>query len=170
MADIGQILLLPPPPVRATDRALTSHGQPGRGAVQASEDGSTPAGASVSEQGRARRFRFRVYEGGETSNTGTELDTRSTGTKQALTTASTGPGNSDSLDSRSGLSGGAAGRDAGFSNPNSGASSAFLAQSIAQEQLGAGLYNPPYAAAAAAYTRTGAALTPRASAGVDFSA
>jgi hypothetical protein len=36
--------------------------------------------------------------------------------------------------------------------------------------LGEGLHNPPFAAATTAYTRTGAALTQRSSAGVDISA
>ncbi len=46
---------------------------------------------------------------------------------------------------------------------------AFRPQSFAQEQLGEGLHNPPFAAASAAYTRTGAALNARASAGVNLS-
>jgi hypothetical protein len=48
-------------------------------------------------------------------------------------------------------------------------STAFLAQSIAQEQLGQGLHNPPHAAASAAYTRTGNAVSYRTSLGVDVS-
>jgi hypothetical protein len=167
MADIAQIYLLPPPSARSTDRALAPQG---RGSVQPPEDGSAQAGASVNDQARARRFRFRVHEGGETSNTGTELDASSAGASKTLTASPIDLGNSDSLESQGGRSGQAAGRNAGFQKSNGGASSAFLAQSIAQEQLGEGLYNPPYASAAAAYTRSGAALTPRASAGVDLSA
>src|SRR4051812_21868900 len=126
MTDIAQIYLLPPP-VRpaATDRALALRNA-------APEDGSQQAGASVNEQLRARRFRFRVHEGGEPSDTGTELDTRRTGTPTSLTASNIGLRNSDSLTDRSGLGG----RNATFSNSNGGASSAFLAQSIAQEQLG----------------------------------
>jgi hypothetical protein len=160
MTDIAQIYLLPPP-VRlpATDRALAPRNA-------APEDGSQPAGAAVNEQLRARRFRFRVHEGGETSDTGTELDTRRTGTPASLTASNIDLRNSDSLDNRSGLGG----RNATYSNSNGGASSAFLAQSIAQEQLGEGLHNPPFAAATTAYSSTGAALTPRPSAGLNITA
>ena len=164
MAEIGQIYLLPPP-VRppATDRALATQQQ-----AQAPQDGSSQAGSS--DQLRARRFRFRVYEGGETSETGTELDTRRTGSNAAATASNIDLGNSDSLQSQSGRSGRSSARDGTFYNANPGASSAFLAQSIAQEQLGEGLHNPPFAAATTAYSRTGAALTQRPSAGVDISA
>jgi hypothetical protein len=159
MADIAQIYLLPPP-VRspATDRALAPRNT-------APEDGSQRAGASVNEQISARRFRFRVYEGGETSDTGTDLDTRRAGTAPGLSASDINLGNSDSLDARPGLGG----HGTTFSNSRGGASSAFLAQSIAQQQLGEGLHNPPYATATSAYSRTGAALNPRPSAGVDIS-
>ena len=170
MAEIAQIYLLPPP-VRppASDRALATQGATrGQGAPGAPEDGSNQAGSS--EQLRARRFRFRVHEGGETSETGTELDTRRTGSNAALIASDIDLGTSDSLQSQSGRSGRSNDRDATFYKPNAGASTAFLAQSIAQEQLGEGLHNPPYAAATTAYSRTGAALTPRASAGVDVTA
>lgn len=166
MAEIAQIYLLPPP-VRppATDRALATQQQ----SAAVPEDGSVQAGSS--DQLRAKRFRFRVYEGGETAETGTELDTRRTGSNAAANSA-IDLGNSDSLESPSGRSGRSSARDGTFykGNAGSGASSAFLAQSIAQEQLGEGLHNPPFAAATTAYTRTGAALTPRPSAGVDVSA
>lgn len=169
MADIAQIYLLPPP-VRlpGTDRALTPQQSQG---ASAPADGSSQAGAAASDQGRARRFRFRVYEGGEASNTGTELQTRRTGTNPTTPGASgIDLGNSDSLESQGGRSGRSAAQDGAY-RPNTGASSAFLAQSIAQEQLGEGLHNPPFAAATTAYTRTGAAtLTQRSSAGVDISA
>jgi hypothetical protein len=158
MADIGQILLLPPPAqVRpaATARALAPQAAPG-GSTAGSED---PA--------RARRFRFRVYEGGEASDTGTQLETRHAGSPSALTASSIDVGNTDQLDSEAGRSGG--GNVTRFGS-NPGASSAFLAQSIAQEQLGEGLHNPPHAAAAAAYTSTGASLDRRPSAGFDISA
>jgi hypothetical protein len=167
MAEIAQIYLLPPP-VRlpATDRALTPQAGAHGGAP---EDGSVQAGSS--EQARARRFRFRVHEGGETSDTGTELETRRTGTNAAPSASNINLGNSYSLESRSG---GSTGRDGTFYRPNAGASSAFLAQSIAQsiaqEQLSEGLHNPPHAAASAAYNRTGAALSSRPSAGLDITA
>jgi hypothetical protein len=171
MADIAQILLLPPPTVRtsATDRALAPQGQ---AQVAAPEDGSSQTGSA--DQARARRFRFRVYEGGETAQPGTDLDTRRTGSKPGPATSQIDLGSSDTLESRNGQGGRSAGRGAGFSPSNSGSNSrgstAFLAQSIAQEQLGDGLHNPQYGAAAAAYTRTGEALTQRASGGLDISA
>ena len=163
MAEIAQVLMLPPP-VRnpATERALASQGQ-----APAPEDGSAQAGSA--DPGRARRFRFRVYEGGEASQTGTELDTRRTGGKAAFTASQIDLGHSDSLESRSGQSGRSTAQN-GTYRPSTGASSAFLAQSIAQEQLGEGLHNPPFAAATTAYTRTGAALTGRPSAGIDITA
>jgi len=165
MADIAQIYLLPPPTVRppATDRALSPQNQ-----VGPAEDGSAQAGAA--EQIRARRFRFRVHEGGETSNTGTDLDTRRAGSNPALTSSQIDLGNSDQLESQSGRNGRSAGRESGLYNSNPGASSAFLAQSIAQEQLGEGLHNPPFAAATTAYSRTGAALTQPPTAGLDITA
>ena len=169
MAEIAQIYLLPPP-VRppATDRALAPQRSTGGSTGGASEDGSVQGGGS--EQARARRFRFRVHEGGETSDTGTELDTRRTVSNAALTASAIDLGNSDSLESQSGRSGRSSGRDTTFYKSNSSVSSAFLAQSIAQEQLGDGLHNPPYAAATTAYSRTGAALSPRPSAGLDITA
>jgi hypothetical protein len=172
MAEIAQIYLLPPP-VRppATDRALAPRGSTGGASTPAdsgAQDGSVQAGSS--EQARARRFRFRVHEGGETSDTGTELATRRTGSNPALTASGIDLGNSDSLESQSGRSGRSTGPNTTLSKPNTGASSAFLAQSIAQEQLGEGLHNPPYAAASTAYSRTGAALTPAPSAGVNITA
>jgi hypothetical protein len=168
MADIAQILLLPPPPVRtaATGRALAPQGSSG-GASRVPEDGSNQDGLSVNDQTRARRFRFRVYEGGEASQTGTQIDARRAGGQPAVTASSIDLGNSDQLDSQAGRSGGG---NASRFNSNTGASSAFLAQSIAQEQLGNGLHNPPHATAAAAYTSTGASLDPRPSAGLDINA
>jgi hypothetical protein len=149
MADLAQILLLPPPtpplqrlPAREQDLAVS---------------------ADVQQQGgdaaRGKRFRFRVYEGGETS---TDLATRRTDTRVPLT-------NGDSAEDATARSSSGRIRYARSDFP-SGASSAFLAQTFAQEQLGEGLHNPPHAAAATAYGRTGAALNPRASAGLDIRA
>ena len=156
MSEIAQILLLPPPP-RANTRAL---------APQTQDD--TAVQPAAADQARARRFRFRVHEGGETAEPGAELDTRRAGRPAALA-----PRNA-TLDRSSLLNADGQGRDrrpALFgADPGRGASSAFLAQSIAQEQLGEGLHNPPYATASAAYTRTGASLTPRRTAGIDLHA
>jgi hypothetical protein len=169
MSEIGQILLLPPPPVRPGDRALTLQGR-AQGQVQGADDGSSQAGGSVNEQIRARRFRFRVYEGGQTSNAGTDLDTRRTGSPAAFATSNIDLGTSDSLGGGNQTGGRAASRNTGFDQSHSGASSAFLAQAIAQEQLGEGLHNPPYAAAATAYSSTGASLDARPSAGLNITA
>ncbi|HVO04708.1 MAG TPA: hypothetical protein VMT54_21100 [Candidatus Cybelea sp.] len=150
MADLAQILLPPPPqhlPVRrGYELAL----------------GADPATA---DDGRARRFRFRVYQGGESGNTNTNYDARRAGTAQGAT------GNDAVTQSGSAASSNAANRlTAGITSFGNGASSAFLAQSIAQEQLGQGLHNPPNAAANTAYRTAAAALTPPPSAGVNLSA
>jgi len=165
MAELAQVLMLPPPtppqrsalPVRdATDLAVNA-------------DASTG-----SDNARARRFRFRVYEGGdagETDNTRTgtargELGRAETGRAGSgrLTLVSDSNTSTRAQTDRSRSQSGS-GADAFSSNP----SSTFLAQSIAQEQLGDGLYNPPNQQAAIAYTRAATALTPRASAGINLS-
>ena len=136
MADIAQVYLLPPPtpplqrlPAREQEFAVN-------GEQQQSGDAA-----------RGRRFRFRVHDGDETS---TDIATRRTDPRATLT----GKGAAEDATSRasSGRIRYATGADS-----RTGNSSAFLAQAFAQEQLGEGLHNPPYAAASAAYTRTGAA-------------
>jgi hypothetical protein len=156
MSDIAQVLLLPPPP------------RPPVPVSQEREPVATASGASAQEQARARRFRFRVYEGGEAADAGTQYDARRTGDAARLAAAGGGAGGAKVLDAHSDDTG----RSRFYFSRNSGfgGSSAFVAQSIAQEQLGEGLHNPPHAAAAAAYTRAGTALAPRISAGVDLRA
>ena len=146
MADLAQILLLPPPtpplqrlPAREQDLAVN-------------------ADAQGSDNARTRRFRFRVVEGEETT---TDIATRRTSNATRGSTGSTENATADSASPRIRYA---------SSDSRQGSSSAFLAQTFAQEQLGEGLYNPPYAAASAAYSRTGAALNPRLSAGLDISA
>jgi hypothetical protein len=124
--------------------------------------------ASAQEQVRARRFRFRVHEGGEASDPNTHHDARRAGDAARLTGTGSDAEGANALDAHSDKTGRS--RLTFSRNDGFGASSAFLAQSIAQEQLGQGLHNPPHAAAATAYTRAGAALTPRLSAGVDLTA
>jgi hypothetical protein len=150
MADFAPILLLPPPtpypqrlPAREQDLAVNAEVQ-------------------STDTARAKRFRFRVYEGGESSETNTDLATRQAGGRTALK-------NDGSTEDATGQSSSRSIRYS-RSDTGSGSSSAFLAQSFAQEQLGEGLHNPPFAAATAAYSRTGAALDPRASAGLDIRA
>jgi hypothetical protein len=148
MADFAQILLLPPPtpyPQRLPARENEL-------AVNADEQGG---GA---ETARAKRFRFRVHEGDEAS---TDIATRRTDSRAALNS----DGSTEDATARS-----SSGRIRYASvDSRPGSSSAFLAQAFAQEQLGEGLHNPPFAAATSAYSRTGAALSAPASAGVDLS-
>jgi hypothetical protein len=148
MSDLA-ILLLPPPtpplqrlPAREQELAVNAEVQQGGG-----------------DAARAKRFRFRVYEGDESSRTNTDLATRPTNARAS--------GNGAAEDATARAS--SPRLRYATSESRQGNSSTFLAQSFAQEQLGEGLHNPPYAAATAAYSRTGAALNPRASAGVNLS-
>jgi hypothetical protein len=145
MADFAQILLLPPPtpyPQRLPARESDL-------AINAEVQG---------EGARAKRFRFRVQDGESETNLVTA--TRRSGTRGAPT------GNTSAEDATAQAS---SGRIRYANSDSRSGSSAFLAQAFAQEQLGEGLHNPPFAAATAAYGRTGAALNRRGSAGVDFS-
>jgi hypothetical protein len=136
MSDLAQILLLPPP-TPPTQR-------------QQAREQELAVNPDLQQQGgdaaRGRRFRFRVHEGGESN---TDIATRRTDPRSTLS------GNGASEDATGQPSSGRI-RTATADSRN-GSSSAFLAQAFAQEQLGDGLHNPPYAAASAAYTRTGAA-------------
>jgi len=150
MPDFAQILLLPPPtpslqrlPARERDLSVNPELQ-----------GAGPA--------QAKRFRFRVYEGGESSQADTELATRQNGGRASLT-------NDGTTEDALGRSPQGRIRYAN-GDSRSGDSNAYLAQAFAQEQLGEGLYNPPFAAATAAYSRTSRALNERASAGLDIRA
>jgi hypothetical protein len=136
MSDYAQIMLLPPPtpplqrlPAREQDLAVNGEQQSGGDAA------------------RGKRFRFRVYEGGEAN---TEIATRRTDPRTVIN-------NDGAIEDATARASAGRIRYASGSEARSGSSSAFLAQSFAQEQLGQGLHNPPYAAASEAYTRTGAA-------------
>ena len=155
MADLAQVLLLPPPvpppqrlPARERqDLAINADAQQGH------------------DSARARRFRFRVYEGGDSSEAATDNTARRTGAQAALGADSTATDTAESsTDSGTGTRY-TYNRQFGYA-----ASSAFVAQSIAQEHLSDGLHNPPTAAAAAAYNSTGAALNPPVSAGLNITA
>ena len=154
MADFAQILLLPPPAPYPQRPQSSSTARENELAVNPDTQGGGDAA-------RAKRFRFRVYEGGESSETNTDLATRRTGGRGALN-------NDGSTEDATGQSSSRRIRYA-TGDSRSGNSSAFLAQAFAQEQLGEGLHNPPFATATAAYGRTGAALNPRASAGLNIS-
>jgi hypothetical protein len=152
MADFAQILLLPAPqpplqrpPARENELAVPAE---------------TLGGGDTA---RARRFRFRVHEGDEGSATNTDLATRRTDSRTTLN-------NGGSAEDATGQSSSRRIRYASTGDSRSGNSSAFLAQAFAQEQLGEGLHNPPFAAAASAYSRAGAALNAPASAGIDIRA
>jgi hypothetical protein len=137
MSDLAQILLLPPPtpplqrlPARESELAVNAETQQG------------------GDSARGRRFRFRIQEAGEGN---TDIATRRTDPRTALA----GKASVEDATAR-----GSSGRIRYASvDSRPGNSSAFLAQSFAQEQLGEGLHNPPFAAASAAYTRTGAAAS-----------
>jgi hypothetical protein len=155
MADLAQILLLPPPAPFPQRLPLSSTGRDQELAVNTETQGG-------GDTARGKRFRFRVYEGSESSQTTTDLATRRTDTRAGLI-------NNGSVENATAESSSRRGRYASAGS-HAASSSAFLAQSFAQEQLGEGLHNPPYAAATAAYGRTGAAVNPRASAGLDIRA
>src|SRR5689334_16336731 len=117
MSDLAQILLLPPP-------------TPPLQRPQAREQ-ELAANPELQQQGgdaaRGRRFRFRVYEGGESN---TDIATRRTDPRTTLT------GNGSAEDATGQPSSGRI-RTA-TADSRSGSSSAFLAQAFAQEQLGEG--------------------------------
>lgn len=157
MPDIAQILALPVPIRPTPPDSLAQH----RGKVA----GAAYAAAEQGVQGR--RFRFRVYEDG---NTGTENNARrATSSPRSQIAPFQGRDGGAANESAARSSGS---RNTAYQYVNTrtaSPSTAFLAQSIAQEQLGQGLHNPPYAAASAAYTRTGNAVSYRTSLGVDVS-
>jgi hypothetical protein len=158
MADLAQVLLLPAPTLPQRFAAGLPAREGSELAVNADPQGGDTA--------RAKRFRFRVYDGSESGAANNDAARRAGA--QAALAGRAGATASDGAESATGSRTGT--RYAYNRNSGSGASSAFLAQSIAQEQLGEGLHNPPNAAASAAYSRTGAALNPRISAGVDIRA
>jgi hypothetical protein len=155
MADFAQILLLPPPQPPLQRLPLSSTGRESELAVNA----DTQNGGDTA---RAKRFRFRVHEGGDSGAANNDVATRRTDPRAGLD-------NGGSTEDATGQSSSRRIRYVSTGDSRSGNSSAFLAQAFAQEQLGEGLHNPPFAAATAAYGRTGAALSTRASAGVDLS-
>jgi len=151
MSDLAQVLLLPPPtppqrlPVREGNELAVNADAQGGG-----------------DSARARRFRFRVYEGSESGETSVD-QARGSKVRGALN----GGGSTNSTTTQTQTQQQAIRYSTGDSGR--GSSSAFLAQAFAQEELGEGLHNPPFAAASAAYGRAGNALNTRASAGVNIS-
>jgi hypothetical protein len=154
MADLAQVLLLPPPaPQRST--------LPAREATDLTVSAEAPTGDAA----RARRFRFRVYEGGDSGDAAQTATSRVGAGRITLVSDNASSAETDA--DASGLRRGGTGT---YTRLSGNPSSAFLAQSIAQEQLGDGLYNPPNRQATLAYTRAATALQPRLSAGIDLQA
>jgi hypothetical protein len=157
MPEIAQILALPVPIRPTPPDALAQHRGKAAGAAY----------AAAEEGAQARRFRFRVYEDG---HSGTENNSRrATGSTRGQVAAFQSRDGGAAHESATRAPGS---RNTAYHYVNTRAatpSTAFLAQSIAQEQLGQGLHNPPHAAASAAYTRTGNAVSYRTSLGVDVS-
>ena len=150
MSDLAQVLLLPPP----TPPQRFTTGLPVREGNELAVNTDAQGGG---DSARARRFRFRVYEGSESSETSTDV-ARGTGARNSSGTASSATTDRSQQAIRY-----------ASSDSGKGSSSAFLAQAFAQEELGEGLHNPPFAAASAAYGRAGNALNTPASAGVNIS-
>lgn len=144
MADIGRILYLPPAVV--TGRAAGIPGEDrARQAVPAVE---TDAANADANQARAKQFRFRVYDGGRPDQTlagDNGLPTRRTGNARADEAERGSQGNADAN----------TGRTQNFASGFTTASAPFLAQLIAQEQLQAGLHDPPLRQADRAYRQAG---------------
>ena len=158
MSDLAQILLLPPPTPPPQRLPV---GTAGRASHELAVNPEAQGEAQGGDNARAKRFRFRVYDGSDSSETNVDYSARRTDTRASVA-------NRRSAEDATAQS--SSGRiQYGRGDSGRGSSSTFLAQSFAQEQLGEGLHNPPYATATAAYSRTGAALNPRASAGVNFS-
>lgn len=144
MADIGRILYLPP--AVATGRAT---GIPGEDrASQAVPAVETDAANADANQARAKQFRFRVYDGGRPDQAlagDNGLPTRRAGNARPQEAER---GNQSNAEAN-------AGRSQNFAGGLTTASAPFLAQLIAQEQLQAGLFDPPLRQADRAYRQAG---------------
>lgn len=150
MADIGRILFLPPPTVPGRANSIQTTPNPATtnpGADQAAPD---QAGATDdANAGRAKQFRFRVYDGGRPDEKlagDNGLPARRAGDAPADESAAR-------PQARVGVEpAGQAGRSSAAITT---ASAPFLAQLIAQEQMRPGLYDPPLRAADRAYRQAG---------------
>lgn len=157
MTDIGRILYLPPPvqpgrgsatgpgradlsPVRPTNR-VAADGLPG--------SGSPSEGIGTEEQREARHFRFRVHVGGRDEKLAGDGGIPTAASAAARNTDGAAQANAAQANSERRKRQGDGLQHASFSAP-------FLAQLIAQEQLAAGLHDPPHRAADRAYRQAGA--------------
>jgi hypothetical protein len=159
MAEIGHLLLLPPPGVPG--RTALARAGAGRGTgADDSQNGAQNITAAVEETGdatsnapsnsRGKQFRFRVLDGGRSDslagNAGVpaRADPNAEGTREQAA-----PSGAQATHNRR------AGDSGAGSVPLGTARATFLAQLIAQEQLPQGLYNPPIKTADRAYRQAG---------------
>lgn len=156
MADIGRLLLLPPP-------ALPGRNTPARIAGRSEGDLSGDLGltARVDEAGdatsntRGKQFRFRVLDGGRGDSSSNSLGGNAeVPARTDPNAAGNGARQAAGLDYQAGGNRGAAGDSKG-GIPLGTPQATFLAQLIAQEQLPQGLYNPPVKTADRAYRQAG---------------
>jgi hypothetical protein len=149
MADIGRLLLLPPPGPAPSRSTLTRSG----GGVDLADDRRTaPVDEAADQTGasRGKQFRFRVLDGGHNdflagnAEVPARIDPNAEDIRSRGAAANAGGSNAqNAASSRVGIP---------FGTPHAG----FLAQLIAQEQLPQGLYDPPVKAADRAYRQAGA--------------
>jgi hypothetical protein len=151
MAEIGPLLL--PPPALLSGRTVASS-RVGAGSASGRQNGedsaylatvdpAADARADGAGGGRAKQFRFRVVDGGRSDTLG-----------NAELPATTRQANPTDENAKAAL-----GRESGTGSakqiPLGTFSAPFLAQLIAQEQLQAGLYDPPIKQADRAYRQAG---------------
>ena len=153
MADIGRLLLLPPPAIPG--RNAPARVGAGRGEGEAGDERGAAARveetADSTSQARGKQFRFRVVDGGRNDSLGNaEVPARTDPNAAGRNT-----GNArDALGSQATSNRGAtSGSNSGV--PLGTPQATFLAQLIAQEQLPQGLYDPPVKAADRAYRQAG---------------
>lgn len=152
MADIGQILYLPPPVANGRAAAIPTDERLRRPVPAIDSD-------TAGSQARAKQFRFRVYDGGRRDEAQPH---EAMAGDNGLPTRRAGNARSDEARPDAAQSG-AAQKDR--SRHETGgqrgqaflatASAPFLAQLIAQEQMQAGLHDPPLRAADRAYRQAG---------------
>lgn len=152
MADIGRLLLLPPP--NGTGRAVAARSGDGRESAAASDDRRIAArveeAADSTSGGRAKQFRFRVVDGGRSDSLAGNAEVPARFDPNAETI-----GEQEAAARKSAGNAAGANRSAGGGIPLGTPLATFLAQLIAQEQLPAGLYDPPVKAADRAYRQAG---------------
>lgn len=150
MVDIGRILSLPPPVVSGRAEAIPSDSTENKARATNSRDlvAAVERDSDDANAARAKAFRFRVYDGGR-------ADAALAG-DNGVPSKRTAPTQSDEAETDRARIGNEAPRAAATAGANLATpSTPFLAQLIAQEQLRAGLYDPPLRAADRAYRQAG---------------